>query len=129
MSVLGLFMLLKIKFGNTYDNLCDGNIMKWFGLWNLAMNYFASELCHDTWGWNPSPFIRDEYWGNGYGGFHSWPKVDSLGDRLIGIVRTPGDVLDSLGRDDHWKFHHDIVYYTDYTNWYHGCRVPHGHGR
>ena len=79
--------------------------------------------------WNPSPFIRDEYWGNGYGGFHSWPKVDSLGDRLIGIVRTPGDVLDSLGRDDHWKFNHDIVYYTDYTNWYHGCRVPRGHGR
>ena len=41
-------------------------------------------------GWIPSPFIRDEYSGNGYGGFHSWPKVDSLGDRLIGLCAHRG---------------------------------------
>lgn len=44
--------------------------------------------------------------GNGHGGFHGRPTVDSLGDKLVWIVRTTKDALESLGLDGHLCYGH-----------------------
>jgi len=46
---------------------------------------FWNVICHDSLRVEALPIIRDEYLGNVHGGFRGWPKVDSLGDRLIGL--------------------------------------------